>query len=679
MSDFVIARKGAAQCQIIPGAEMFQAAARALEQYLSRITGAETFSQPRQTKILFRQAAAYGPCGFAYRVEGDSLVLEAENALSAQYAAYDLLERLAGCRFYASDAEKVPENPDLSLCVEDYAFQPILGYRELYYRDYDDPAFAAKRKMDPMQVVPHEAHARWGFWCHSFGRLLPAQDYFDQHPEYFALIDGERRRDGQLCLSNPEVLEIVCQHLAEHIAAQPDKLYWSVSQDDNNNYCQCPACQALDARDGGPIGSILTFVNQVAARFPDKIISTLAYWYSRKAPKVTRPASNVHIMLCNIEALRGEPIETDPRNEGSVQELRDWAKICGNVFLWDYPIQFANLVSPFPNLNTLAPNIRFFVENSVRSLFSQCNREIGGEFAELRGYMLAKLMWDPYDDPRAIMEDFVEGYYGAAGPYILRYIDAMHQASHASGAPLGIFHGPMNARSSYLTESLCREYALDFDAAEAAVAGNPTLLRRVRIARLPLLYAQLALGYGSREERLGLAARFARAAREQGLVKVEEWRMTVDQFLTDTLANLGHDRLEFGRETLPALRLAGFAGTGGVGEIFGANQHRVQAIGRLIQQPTVAHDYTLYSLPREDGSSFVGLALREDAGALPEGYLEGAIDGGDYVTLRCEEKDLPVAYAAVEGYLAAQGLKRRGEIACRITLKGIYTLLIPVA
>ena len=62
--------------------------------------------------------------------------------------------------------------------------------------------------------------------------------------------------------------------------------------------------------------------------------------------------------------------------------------------------------------------MRFFVENSVRSLFSQCNREIGGEMAELRGYMLSKLMWDPYADARAVMEDFVQGYFGPAAPHI---------------------------------------------------------------------------------------------------------------------------------------------------------------------------------------------------------------------------------------------------------------------
>lgn len=536
MKKFTVARGGEACCRILPEDPRFAGAAAVLEDYLGRITGA---AWPTDASAAIRiRMEDHGDAGFARRMEGEDLIIAAGNERAVLYAAYDMLETLAGCRFYTSDAETVPADPDLTLAVEDYAFTPILGYRELYYRDYDDVTFAAKRKMDPMQVVPHEAHARWGFWCHSFGQLLPSREYFDTHPEYFAEIDGERKPHSQLCLTNPDVLEIVCANLEKAMAEQPDKLYWSVSQDDHMEYCRCPACRALDEAEGSPMGTLLTFINKVAARFPDKIISTLAYQYTRKPPRTVRPAENVHIMLCNIEAFRGEPIADDPRNAGTVEELKAWAAICGNVFLWDYAVQFSNLVSPFPNLDTLAPNVRFFAENSVRSLFSQCSREIGGEFAELRGYMLAKLMWDPYDDPRAIMEDFVHGYYGAAGPHILRYIDASHAAMHAAGKPLSIFGQPEDARDTYLSAEMCAAYDDAFDAAEAAVADDPILLRRVRIARLPLVYARLKLGYGTRAERLSLAARFARDARSQGLVKVEEWRITVDTFLTDTLAAL---------------------------------------------------------------------------------------------------------------------------------------------
>lgn len=46
--------------------------------------------------------------------------------------------------------------------------------------------------------------------------------------------------------------------------------YWSVSQMDGNGNCTCSHCMALDKYDGSPSGSILNYVNKVAAQFPDK-------------------------------------------------------------------------------------------------------------------------------------------------------------------------------------------------------------------------------------------------------------------------------------------------------------------------------------------------------------------------------------------------------------------------
>jgi hypothetical protein len=382
-------------------------------------------------------------------------------------------------------------------------------------------------------------------------------------------------------------------------------------------------------------------------------------------------------MLCNIEALRGEPLTEDPRNKGTVEELKDWAAICGQVFLWDYNIQFANLVSPFPNLNTLAPNMRFFVNNSVRSLFSQCNREIGGEMAELRGYMLSKLMWDPTVNPREVMEDFVEGYFGAAAPYIQHYIDTLHEASHVSGEPLGIFHGPRNARGSYLSQELCVGYDADFDAAEAAVAGQSDILARVRVARLPLLYAELVLQYGSREKRLAKAAYFARVARDSGLEKVEEWHITVDQFITNTLASLGHDQFEFGRVSLPAFSLLGITAQGTVEEIWQQNQDRVDKVISYIEFSEVINNIKVYSIQRGE-RNFVGLKMLKGATGLPEGYERVDIPAQSYVTVACEDGDLPLAHQELSGYLKHNDLIQAGDIYLIHALTGGTTLYCPV-
>ena len=515
----------------------FPRAAAILAKYLNKITDAEFTIQETTTVYpsIVLKCADHGESGFLYRIFDKDIEIEAGNGQAMVYAVYDWLERVAGCRYYSRTYEYIPFDANLTVCFEEYQFSPILQYREIHYRDFFDPEFAEKHKMVP-QCKRDE---NWGFWCHSFGTLCSPEEYFDEHPEYFSLYEGKRvGKNAQLCLSNPDVFDIVLKNLKKHMDENPKAKYWSVSQNDNAAYCQCEKCREMNERDGSPMGSVLNFGNRIAEHFPDKVISTLAYWYTRKAPATTRPAENVHIMLCNIEANRGLPIETDEKSSGSRQELLDWKEICQNVFLWDYCVQFRNLVSPFPNLRVLGPNIRFFVENNVRSLFSQSNREIGGEFHELRGYLLAKLMWDPYINEREVMIDFLNGYYKQAGPVILQYIDLIHDEMEKAGGELNIFGGPLDAKDTYMREDLFRQYEALFGEAISLTQGDADTQFRVKTAALPIYYAGIVLEYGDREEKLRRIEKFAEQARKTGLVMVEEWKITVDKFVTDAMAKI---------------------------------------------------------------------------------------------------------------------------------------------
>ena len=158
------------------------------------------------------------------------------------------------------------------------------------------------------------------------------------------------------------------------------------------------------------MGSILELVNRVAAEFPDKTISTLAYQYSRPAPAHLKPADNVNIVLCTIELNRSRPIATDAGAASFRKDMEDWARITDNILIWDYVIQFSNLVSPFPNLRVLQPNLRYFVDNHAVAMFQQGNREVGGEFSELRAYVIAKLLWNPDADAEALVDDFISEF-----------------------------------------------------------------------------------------------------------------------------------------------------------------------------------------------------------------------------------------------------------------------------
>jgi len=425
--------------------------------------------------------------GFAIATSTGNLYIAGGGGKGVVYGVVHLLEKYFGCRRYSPSAEVFPQRNDLALGCTFEVDNPANEVRIVYGEFALDPDYR-----DWMRLHVQDDLYGTGYYVHTFQKLLPWQTFFTAHPEYFALMNGKRIID-QPCLSRPEVFDLAVAKLREEMAAQPGKKIWSVSQNDNSSYCQCPECLKIIEEEGSPAGPIIRFVNRVAALFPDKTISTLAYQYSRTAPRLARPAPNVEVMLCTIELNRSLPIADDPSSASFVRDIEEWGRICGNIYLWDYTVNFSHHVSPFPNLHVLQPNIRFFVGHGVRKHFQQTNTSPGHEFSELKSYLLARLLWDPKTDADSVMDDFFRGYYGKGGPYVRKYIDALRAALGRTGAKLDIYEPPAVHAEDHLSAADVAAYNPLFDKAEAAAAGDPAALARVKTARLPLMYAMLEI------------------------------------------------------------------------------------------------------------------------------------------------------------------------------------------
>ena len=422
--------------------------------------------------------------GFINKTTGDNIIIAGGSKKGLLFGVYDLLEDL-GFRKYGTDEAASPKIKTFEPAQGTKTYEPLVKYRTTSYSSMADQEYSDWHKLS--------SRDDWGLFVHTFNTLVPQKVYAKTHPEYYSLIDGKRQPGTQLCLSNPEVLNVLVESLKNKIQEKPAASYWSVSQDDNDRYCQCDGCKALNEKYGKvPSGSIIYFVNQVAKEFPDKIISTLAYWYTRKAPKNIKIEPNVNIMLCNIESSRQAPVfVTDPAFSN---DLRDWGALSNDILIWDYNIQFTNYISPFPNLYTLKPNIKFYTDNQVKGLFMQANDEAAAEMALLRSYLISKLMWNPDADDKAIISEFLSGYFGAAAPFILEYIESMQESLVKSGMVLSIFGDPIHAKSSYLSAEMMQQYKQLFDKAEKAVIADAKLVQRVRTARLPIMYAEIQIG-----------------------------------------------------------------------------------------------------------------------------------------------------------------------------------------
>jgi hypothetical protein len=510
---------GHAKCTIVIASEATPAesfAAEELVDYLKQVTGAtvpvatedKKVTGPRivigpnhlSRSLLGREVVdQLGAEEFVIQTKGNDLLLVGGRPRGTPYAVYHFLDDIVGIRWWAPGATYIPKNPELRVDSLNIRYTPAFAYRDVFITTAWDPDWAARNRLNSrvlnmkpggdLLVTPDARHGggvvyNAGF-VHTFAHYIPVGKYFDEHPDWFPEIDGKRMKGDQLCLTNPEVVDFMVEQIRKELKANPGIGIVSVSQNDALGNCQCAHCKKIDEEEGTPMGSLLSFVNTVAERieqdYPHVYIDTLAYTYTRRPPKHLRPRRNVIIRLCSIECSFSQPLD-GPDNQAFADDLRGWAAIADNIYIWDYVATFTNFLRPHPNLRVLGPNLRFMAKNGVKGVFEEGTEVTrGGEFAELRSWMLARLMWNPEQDDRALIEEFVHGYYGKAAPCILDYIDMIHDICEQSNYRLGYLVG--DPQPFVTCETMTRAEAL-FQQAEAAVADQPDVLNRVRRAHL---------------------------------------------------------------------------------------------------------------------------------------------------------------------------------------------------
>lgn len=432
--------------------------------------------------------------GFIIRNKRGVIKIIAATDKGLGYAIVHLLEQFWRVKYYAADAITITQQKDIKLPTTlDIQEIPSFSYRQTQvYSLKADSLYKIWFRLNE----PNEVFAA-NYWVHTFDRILPSAKYGAKNPEFYSLINGVRRPGAasQWCLSNPQLFEVVSQQIDSIFKANPEKNIISVSQNDGNNTnCTCSACKQIDSVEGSPSGSLIRFLNKLATRFPNKQFSTLAYLYSMNPPSVTKPLPNVNIMLCDIDCYREVTLPENASGRYFLKALEGWAKISDNIFLWDYGINFDNYVSPFPNLHILQANMKIFENHHVKMHFSQIGGSKGGDFSELRSYLVSKLMWHTDYNVDSLIQDFLVGYYGHAAPYLYQYIKMQEGALLSSGKPLWIYDTPITHKDGMLNAALLSRYIKLFDKAEKAVAHNATLLNRVKQQRLSLQFAALEIG-----------------------------------------------------------------------------------------------------------------------------------------------------------------------------------------
>ncbi len=459
-----------------------------------------------------------GKEGFVLKTVDNAVIVAGGEQRGTMYACFELLEKL-GVRWWAVGATDVPRKETVTLPALDERIIPKIEYRDaLYAHKYLDDenngiVFNIHNRMNGFSYgkVPEKLGGRFWFHknlVHSHEELMqPVGDLdgrFESHPEYWALRNGKNTKD-QVCPSRPEVFEIMKANVIKQLKENPHYEFVVVGQEDNKKFCECETCAALAASEETQGAANLLLANKlgemVEKEFPGKFVMAPAYQWTRKPPKTLKPHRNVGIVLCSIECDFNRPIEemSTPENKAFAGDIIEWGKIAPKLYIWDYVTDFDHYLLPFPNLDALIPNIKFFAKHGTKGILEQgSHKGHAAEFSQLRNWVLNKAMWNPDqpDNGQALITEFLNGFYGAAGPFIQKYIDVMHAPGRADPAMEAGCYTRLDG--AWLKPDVIASAEAAMREAEQAVADNPVLLSRVQHAHMPVWYVLLKRGTQSK-------------------------------------------------------------------------------------------------------------------------------------------------------------------------------------
>lgn len=472
---------------------------------------------------------------FTYCSRGGDVFFWGDTDRGTLYSVYSFLEREFGCRWYNSRVSVVPKCESWSFTELSHSEVPAIRMRNDYYYDLNThPEFAARLRSNSTHSIPRAPKfgGSVNYWsCHTLPWFINAAVYFDEHPEYFGIVDGKRSPKAQPCMSNPDVLKITIEETRKAIKNNPDYLIYSVSQGDSYPHCQCEECKAIKAQYGDTeSGILLWFINQVADavkdEFPDKFIGTFAYQETRPFPQNIKPRENMVIRLCPIEECQLHAYDVCEKNRAFLKDLEGWAAIADHLYIWDYTTSFTNYLLPMANVWTFQDRMRHFRDAHAIGVMPQGSyQSVNNAFEDMKAYVLAKLMWNPDCDVDEVIRDFTDGFFGeAAGPIIREYLAYERQSLVRDDNHEDLYP---NERSLMYTDDFVPGAKVYFSRAKEAIreAGGDNveeLIARVEYAEVAICCLELMRtpAEGKADGSLDL---FKRVIDREGIAIWREW------------------------------------------------------------------------------------------------------------------------------------------------------------
>ncbi|MDP7251801.1 MAG: DUF4838 domain-containing protein [Planctomycetota bacterium] len=402
--------------------------------------------------------------------KGSVLTLSGDTDRGTLYSVYEFLEQ-QGCRWFMPGklGEYIPQRTALKIQAGNQVHLPDFDQREIDgsagVTEIEEVVdWAVKNRLNRifgirdyhLRALPKDkrnawrkrgGYLNWQWICHNFHWMISAKNYFKDHPDYFALYNGERvplgsaKRPsyggGNLCTTHPDVIRLCAEFAINWFDQNPDGMFVPLNPNDGAvKWCECSNCARLGGKNftPGPEGSMtrrmVTFANEVArlvkAEHPNRKLLVLAYSnYVEPVPGL-KLETNVVVQYC-FHGCYAHSLDGCRHNREALRQFESWNRLTHQpMAVWEYFMIGDHASSSggsayLPLIYRARDTVRYFKQGGARYYFTQSSGKYRRNNALLY-YVLARLLWNTDQDADALIHDFCQKMYGPAAGHVEKIV-----------------------------------------------------------------------------------------------------------------------------------------------------------------------------------------------------------------------------------------------------------------
>ena len=408
--------------------------------------------------------------GFVIFTAGGSVFFDAATPRGRMYAVYEYIERFLGVRFLTAKCEYVPKTNALPIPEETIVSEPSFAMRTYLTADvFQDMAdfrhLARTRTKDVYTVIPETYGGAVNVYgrnvSHNFHFYVPFEVYGNDHPEFYRFfyeneqilptidITNGITEDGKLDESMEiSVAKIVIDEMIKDMIKYPEVEIFMLTQEDGSHYFE-DENNLAQAKKYKRSGMLVRFCNVVVRALNAYArehmngrtvhLMTFAYDYASEAPVCEKngeicPIDDTVIADDNLIiqfALFSNGCYdyfSDKQIEAVRRSMREWRYVAKRFWFWAYDINFFRYLGYFDSFGCIQKNVEGFKNFGIEYLCMQGPHDSHTNWqANIRAYVYRKMLWDCSLDAEALLNEYIDLYYGMAADSVRRVMEMFHE------------------------------------------------------------------------------------------------------------------------------------------------------------------------------------------------------------------------------------------------------------